>query len=78
MAIDLRYPLGLMFIILGAILVVLGAVRPVESLGINVNFWWGLVLLAFGILMLVLGIFGKRPEIKSGVVFENPEHQPPR
>jgi hypothetical protein len=26
-----------------------------KSLGINVNLWWGLVLLAFGLIMLLLG-----------------------
>jgi len=77
MALDLRFPLGLMFSILGIILIAFGIVRPVDSLGINVNLCWGFVLLAFGVLMLLLGIFGKRPEIKGGVVFENPEHQPP-
>jgi hypothetical protein len=76
MALDLRFPLGLMFAILGGILVVFGAVRPQDSLGININLWWGLVLLIFGVLMLLLSIFGKRPEIKSGVVLENPEHRP--
>lgn len=77
MALDLRFPLGLMFVILGAILTIFGAIRPLDSLGININLWWGLVLLAFGVLMLLLAIFGKRPEVKSGVVLENPEHPRP-
>ncbi len=42
----------------GAILVVYGIVSsPViyeKSLGINVNLWWGLVLLVFGLVMLAL------------------------
>ncbi len=77
MTLDLRFPLGLMFLIFGAILTALGVIRPVDSIGINVNLWWGLVLLGFGVLMLLLSIFGKRPEVKSGVVLENPEHPHP-
>jgi len=56
---DLRLPIGIMFSLLGAILVVFGLVTrggdmyAAHSLGININFWWGLVLLVFGILMLL-------------------------
>jgi hypothetical protein len=46
-----------MFSIIGAILAVYGVVSSPamyeKSLGINVNLWWGVVLLAFGIVMLV-------------------------
>jgi len=52
-----RFPIGGMFTIFGAILTVYGLVssRAIyeRSLGINVNLWWGLVLLAFGLGMLV-------------------------
>jgi hypothetical protein len=59
---DIRIPIGLMFSILGAILLVFGAVSwytnrtiyEVHSFGINVNLAWGCVLLAFGIFMLML------------------------
>jgi hypothetical protein len=55
---DLRLPIGLLFSLFGAILVVLGLITPREiyraSLGINVNLGWGLVLLAFGMVMLGL------------------------
>jgi membrane protein implicated in regulation of membrane protease activity len=66
MNLDLRLPMGLMFAIFGAILTVYGLVSDdaiyARSLGINVNFWWGLVLLAFGLVMLalVLRARGKR------------------
>lgn len=60
MSLDLRIPMGLMFTLVGAILVTFGiATRGssiyAASLGINANFWWGLVLLAFGLTMLTLG-----------------------
>jgi len=56
MTLDVRLPIGGMFSIIGAILVVYGLVSDdaiyQRSLGINVNLWWGLVLLAFGLAML--------------------------
>ena len=56
MNLDLRLPIGLMFSIIGALLTVFGLVSDdaiyTKSLGINVNLWWGLVLLAFGLVML--------------------------
>lgn len=58
MRLDLRLPIGLMFSLFGAILLVYGLVSDPtiyqRSLGINVNLWWGVVLLAFGLVMLGL------------------------
>ncbi len=31
-----------------------------KSLGINMNLWWGLVMLAFGLWMLLLAVSGMR------------------
>ena len=57
---DLRIPIGGMFTIFGVILIVYGLVSDPamyeRSLGINVNLWWGLVLLAFGLVMLTLAL----------------------
>jgi len=56
MRLDVRWPIGGMFTIFGAILTVYGIVsnRAIyeKSLGINVNLWWGIVLLVFGLVML--------------------------
>ncbi len=56
MGLDVRFPIGGMFSIIGAILTIYGIVsNPAiyeKSLGINVNLWWGLVLLVFGAVML--------------------------
>ena len=64
MGIDVRIPIGLLFSLVGLILVIFGAVSDhaiyERSLGINVNLGWGLVLLAFGIVMLLLGRRGSR------------------
>lgn len=58
MTLDLRLPIGLMFTIIGTLLIGFGLVSDdaiyVRSLGINVNLWWGLVLLLFGAVMLGL------------------------
>lgn len=53
----MRWPIGGMFTITGVLLVIYGLVsdRAIyeKSLGINVNLWWGLVLLVFGLVMLL-------------------------
>jgi hypothetical protein len=60
MNLDLRLPMGLMFTIFGALLTGFGVISDnaiySRSLGINVNLWWGLVLLTFGLLMLGLAL----------------------
>ncbi len=61
---DLRLPLGLLFLIFGVILAGYGIVSSPEiyqrSLGINVNFWWGLFLILFGGLMLLPVLLKRR------------------
>jgi len=58
MSLDLRLPIGLLFTLLGVLLLLYGAVSDPAiyqaSLGINVNAWWGVVMTAFGGLMLGL------------------------
>jgi hypothetical protein len=57
---DVRLPIGLMFSIFGAILTLYGLVSDramyQRSLGIDVNLWWGLAVLAFGLVMLALAL----------------------
>jgi hypothetical protein len=64
---DLRLPIGIMFSIFGAILTVFGAISDKaiyeRSLGININLYWGIVLLVFGGSMLFLALRGGK---KSG------------
>ncbi len=65
MGIDIRVPLGAMFTLLGLLLTGFGLFGSkaiyTQTLGIDVNLDWGLVLLAFGIIMLWLGL-RKGPE----------------
>jgi hypothetical protein len=58
MNLDIRFPLGLMFALMGVILAGTGLLSDARAHAggetINVNLWWGLVLLAFGGAMLFL------------------------
>jgi hypothetical protein len=68
MGLDIRTPIGLMFTVLGIILVAVGFFSSSDlyskSLGINLNLGWGMVLLTFGVVMLVFGLrsSSKKPE----------------
>lgn len=64
MSLDLRVPIGLLFGLLGVLLAGYGLVSDpaiyTVSLGINVNLWWGLVLILFGGVMLGSAWLGSR------------------
>ncbi len=61
MNVDIRLPIGGMFSAIGLILVVFGVITTnnqdmySRSFGANVNLWWGLVMLAFGLIMYYFG-----------------------
>ncbi len=59
MGLDIRVPIGLLFVVLGGLLTLYGLVSDAaiyrRSLGININLWWGLVMLLFGLLMTLAG-----------------------
>jgi len=64
MGLDIRLPIGLMFTLVGVLLVGYGLFSPqeiydVHSLGINVNLIWGGVLVMFGALMLFSALRGR-------------------
>lgn len=65
MGLDIRWPIGLMFSLIGLLLTGYGAITSSNaamykrSLDININLYWGLVLLVFGATMLVLAWRGK-------------------
>jgi hypothetical protein len=60
MGLDIRWPIGLMFSLVGALLVIYGVATTSDtevyrrSLDININLRWGLVVLAFGAFMLTM------------------------
>ena len=57
---DIRAPIGGLFTVLGGMLAAYGLFVPQGNRsphlasGMNVNLWWGLVMLAFGIVLLVM------------------------
>ena len=59
MNLDIRLPIGGLFTLLGLLLAGYGLMGDAadyrRSLGHNVNLWWGLVVLAFGLLFLWMG-----------------------
>ena len=77
---DVRWPIGGLFSVLGLMLTGYGiatsgnAEQYQRSLALNVNLWWGLVLLVFGAALLLAARAGRRP---AGVrpALETPEGQ---
>ncbi len=71
MGLDIRWPIGLMFSLIGAMLVIYGAVTGSDaemykrSLGSNVNLYWGLLLLVFGVWMLSMAFRGKKADAEA-------------
>ncbi|MFN7933404.1 MAG: hypothetical protein U0R19_08765 [Bryobacteraceae bacterium] len=57
MGLDLRFPIGLLLAIVGLVLSCYGALTDPSlyqrSLGINVNLYWGFVLLITGAILLL-------------------------
>ena len=55
---DVRIPIGLIFLLFGSIMVGYGILGAQEiytkSLNININLWWGLLFVIFGGVMLIL------------------------
>ena len=80
---DIRIPIGALFSLLGTVLTVYGIVTKSDaqlyarSENIVINLWWGLIMLAFGALMLVFGTRAKQRPLHSaaGEETETREHQ---
>lgn len=64
MGLDIRFPIGYMFSLVGVLLAIAGVTgNPEElkrSLGININLYWGLFLIVFGVIMLVMAFKAKK------------------
>ena len=66
MGLDIRWPIGLMFTLIGALLLGYGVLNSAGSMAhaggetTNINLKWGVALLAFGIFMLVGAMRGKK------------------
>ena len=66
MGLDIRWPIGLMFSLIGILLAGYGLANRVASITkidgqeININLKWGIVLLVFGVFMLLGALRGKK------------------
>lgn len=64
MNLDVRLPIGMMFTVFGVMLTGFGLISDdsiyARSLGINMNLRWGVVLLAFGLVMLTFAARAER------------------
>ena len=63
MHLDLRYPIGLLLTTYGAILAFEGAVSRATVLDLNVNLYWGAVMIVCGLGAIVLA---RRPHKSQG------------
>jgi multisubunit Na+/H+ antiporter MnhG subunit len=66
MDMDIRIPIGFLFVILGVILAAFGVFTLndtelyARSLGRNINLWTGVGMLIFGLPMLIIPLAGRR------------------
>lgn len=75
---DIRLPIGGLFAVLGLVLAGYGlatagdAEHYVRSLGVNVNLWWGLVMLLTGLVLLRAATHARR-RASARPAMETPE-----
>jgi uncharacterized membrane protein len=82
MGLDIRLPIGMLFTIFGIMLIAFGVFSNpalyMQSLGININLNWGVILLIFGLIMLFLGaramFFTTHPTEGSSPEGREPRH----
>jgi hypothetical protein len=72
MGLDIRWPIGLMFSLVGLLMTIFGFATKGDaemyhrSLDININLIWGVILLVFGGFMLVMAMRKKDDAGKPG------------
>jgi hypothetical protein len=60
MGLDIRIPLGLIFLITGGMMTLYGLIThnsPIyeKSMGVNINLAWGAIMFVFGLIMFLIG-----------------------
>jgi intracellular septation protein A len=64
MGLDIRWPIGIIFTVYGAVLILFGALTDStifqRSLGVNIDLWWGTAMLVFGLFMGALAFRASR------------------
>jgi hypothetical protein len=79
MGLDIRLPIGGLFTVLGLLLTgygiaTAGDAAAAPALPLNVNLWWGAVMLSFGLLLLVTAAHARR-KASARPAEETPEGQ---
>jgi len=75
---DVRFPIGGLFTLLGLLLAGYGLATAEDtshyaaSMSVNLNLWWGLVMLVFGVLLLWGAARGRR-SVTAHPAAESPE-----
>ena len=81
MGLDIRIPLGLIFLIIGGIMAAFGfvthgdAVLYQKSLGVDLNLAWGAIMFVFGAVMFFVG---KRQKWQDDPVTPRPWERDPK
>jgi len=77
MHLDIRLPLGLLFMTFGLLLSSFGlwsnGVLYQRSLGININLWWGAVMFLFGLTLFAFGRRSHRRRARTDAIKELPQ-----
>lgn len=65
MGLDIRWPIGIIFTIYGALLIVFGVLTDPKifqerSMGVNIDAWWGAAMVIFGLFMGALALRASR------------------
>ena len=74
---DVRWPIGTLFATLGLLLAGYGLATAgnteqyARSLSVNINLWWGVVMLAFGLVLLLAAWAGRKT--MPGTLRRSPE-----
>ncbi|MHB1935403.1 MAG: hypothetical protein ACYCOR_02320 [Acidobacteriaceae bacterium] len=82
MGLDIRLPLGLLFLVTGGMMAVYGLFTSgsaiyQKSLGIDINLVWGLALSLFGLTMLLLAFLSHRRIASAPPAIPPSEDAPP-
>lgn len=81
MGLDIRIPLGLIFLSIGGIMTLFGIFTHADaalyerSLGINLNLAWGGIMIAFGAIMFFIG---KRQKWQNDPISPRPWERDPK
>lgn len=81
MGLDIRLPLGLLFVVTGGMMTVYGLFTHgssiyEKSLGVDINLVWGVVLSLFGLTVLLLAYIGRRRGFDASPVSHSAEVPP--